>query len=642
MRILLILFLAGFISVASVLLYYYNEVRFEADKLIHYNPKLTTQIFDRNGDLIANIFDREHRIYAKFDEIPSRVIEALVAIEDTMFFEHIGVNFDAILRAIIKDIKAGKLVEGASTLTQQLVKTTLLTREKKISRKIKEAILSLKIEFELSKEEILERYLNHIYFGHGYYGIKTAAFGYFRKDLKDLTIKEIAILVGLPKAPSFYDPTRNLEFALSRANRVLFRLNSLGWLNDSEFEYALREEPKIYDDTLTLNRSPYVVDEVIKELKPKFPDLKSGGYKIYTTIDLKLQNIAKEALKNGYDKILERDEKRKYTSSLNGALVSIESSTGEILSLVGGISYRDSKFNRATQSNRQPGSSFKPFLYQIALDLGYSVVTPITDISRTYEFKTEDNEDKLWQPKNYEKDFKGLIPLKEALIHSRNLATINLVEDIGLYNIYDILTNSYGFEDIPENLSISLGTFGLSPLDMSKFYSLFANYGEIVEPILVKAIESRFSQRISFETKKRRVTSREQAFLMTSILRDVVRSGTGRSVYSKEIEIAGKTGTTNRNVDAWFCGYSPTIETIVWFGNDDNSRMGRLETGGRASGVVVKEFFEGLVELYPETERVFEVPDGVIKTKVGGDYEFFTDISKPPISTIESEEELIF
>ncbi len=247
------------VGVAGWLLNLYSDIRHDVNKVVDYNPSKTTQFFDKNGKLIANIFNKEHRLYVKYENIPARVVEALVAIEDTQFFEHNGINPDAISRAIIKDLKAMKLVEGASTLTQQLIKTLVLSREKKLLRKIKEALLAIRLETILTKEEILERYLNQVYFGHGYYGIKTAALGYFKKDLYELNIKEIAILVGLPKAPSFYDPTKNLKFALTRANQVVKRMNTLGWVNKDEYENAVNFIPTIYNETLTLNKAPYII-----------------------------------------------------------------------------------------------------------------------------------------------------------------------------------------------------------------------------------------------------------------------------------------------------------------------------------------------------------------------------------------------
>jgi penicillin-binding protein 1A len=628
MKYIITLFLVGVSLAIAGFLYLYSEVRFDAYKIIDYHPKLSTQIFDRNDELIANIFEKEHRLYAPYDEIPARMIEALVAIEDTSFFEHKGINIEAIIRAIIKDIKAMKLVEGASTLTQQLIKNAVLTREKTLIRKLKEAVLSFKIENELSKEEILERYFNQVYFGHGYYGIKTAAIGYFHKNLDALSLKEIAILVGLPKAPSSYDPTRNFDLSLSRANRVLYRMHSLGWISDEEYRKAMSEEPIVYDETLTKNRAPYVVDEVIKELSDEYEDLKTGGYKIYTGIDIRLQNLAKEALKYGYDKVFERHPDTN-ASILNGAIVSLDSKSGDILALVGGVDYKKSHFNRATQSRRQPGSSFKPFIYQEALDVGYSPMSEIPDISRVYVDKKNDKE---WKPKNYEENYEGLLTLKEALVHSRNLATINLVNALGLDSLYKELKKD-GFKNIPYDLSLALGSFGISPLEFSGFYSMFPNYGLKVEPILVKKVVNRFKDETIYENKKERLTSPEQAFLMVDILRTVVKRGTGRRAKVSGIETAGKTGTTNDNIDAWFCGFTPEIEVLVWFGNDDNSPMKKYETGGRVAGPSFAYFVKKYLEIYPQAKRKFVVPEGVGMKKINGEMQYFTKTSPLPKST---------
>ena len=365
-------------------IYFYSQIKIDISKIVDYNPKLTTHIYDRNGDLVAYIFDEENRQYAKFNEIPPRIIEALIAIEDTAFFEHDGINYEAIFRAAIKDIQAMSLVEGASTLTQQLVKNMLLTREKKFTRKLKEIIISYEVEQKLTKEQIIERYLNQVYFGHGYYGIKTAAIGYFKKNLNELSIKEIAILVGLPKAPSSYDPTRHLDLSLSRANSVISRMYNIGWITANEYQNAIKERPMIYEQTLTQNKAPYLVDETIKQLTPLYKDIKYGGYKITLNADLKVQDMAREALKFGYNEILKRD-KDANTTILNGAMIVTNPTNGEILALVGGVDYAKSNFNRATQSYRQPGSSFKPFIYQIALNQGLSPQTKVADISRIYE-----------------------------------------------------------------------------------------------------------------------------------------------------------------------------------------------------------------------------------------------------------------
>jgi len=653
-KILLLLTLLGVLSPFMVLGYYYFAYDYDIRSVTEYKPEISSRIYDRNGDKIANIFAKKHRYYASFDEIPPRVIEALVAIEDTNFFEHPGVNFDAIFRAIIKDIKARKMVEGASTITQQLVKNKLLTREKKLSRKIKELIYSFKVEQALSKEEILERYLNEIYFGHGYYGIKTAADGYFHKKLSDLTLKEMAILVGLPKAPSSYAPTKNYEISLGRANRVITRMHVLGWIDDDTFEKALAERPIVYDDTLTQNRAPFVVDEVVRRLrKMGIDDLRTGGYEIYTTIDLTLQKTGRDALKYAYNQALERIEKYKEkelskkkkdasyeiqdvnVSQLNGALVSLESKSGDILALVGSVDYKKSSYNRATQGKRQPGSAFKPFIYQVALNLGYSGATKLVDNAQTYEYE-KDGEDLKWRPKNYEKDYKGLITLREALIHSRNLATINLVNEIGLPQLVREL-KKFHIKNLPTDLSISLGTMSMSPLDLAQYYSAFANYGVELVPHLIVKIERDGDRLYTKAEQSFFVSEKTQAFILTTILRDVVERGTGRRAGVKGIELAGKTGTTNNNVDAWFAGYSPTIETVVWFGNDNNTPMYHKETGGRVSGPAFAYYFRELLKIYPEIQRKFDVPEGIIEVDINGEKEYFSDISKPP--RVEEEED---
>jgi penicillin-binding protein 1A len=651
----------GVLSPFLIIGYYLKFYDYDISSLVDYKPHTTTRIYDKNGEKIANIFNKKHRYYASFDEIPARAIEALLAIEDTTFFEHPGVNFDAIFRAIIKDIKARKMVEGASTITQQLVKNSFLTREKKLSRKIKELIYSLKIERYLTKEQILERYLNEIYFGHGYYGIKTAADGYFHKKLSDLTLKEIAILVGLPKAPSTYAPTKNYEISMGRANRVISRMHTLGWIDESAYEKALNENPKVYNDTLTQNKAPYVVDEVVRRMKKNgFDDVKTGGYEIFTTIDLSLQRVARDSLKYAYESSLERIETYKIkelkraeneldfnisdinVSQLNGALVSLDSKSGDILALVGGVDYKKSSYNRATQGKRQPGSAFKPFIYQVAIDFGYSGASELVDIAKTYEYK-KNGEELKWRPKNYEKDYKGLITLREALVHSRNLATINLVNEIGLSQLLKEL-KKFGIKNLPHDLSIALGTISLSPLELAKYYTSFANGGMQVEPHLIATIEQHGNTVYEKTEQKRYITSETQAYIMTTILQDVVRRGTGRRARVKGIDIAGKTGTTNKNMDAWFAGYSPTIETVVWFGNDDNTPMYKRETGGRVSGPAFSMYYKNLLRLYPEIPRKFEIPNGIIGVDISGRKEYFSDISKPPVKqhVRDIQEELLF
>ena len=618
----------------------YDEIKHDVDTVVNYAPKQSSQFFDKDGNLIANTFKEENREYVKYDDIPARIIEGLVAIEDTQFFEHSGINPDAISRAIIKDIKAGGFVEGASTLTQQLIKMLILTREKKIIRKVKEALLAIRLETILTKEEILERYLNHVYFGHGYYGIKTAAKGYFNKDLYELSLKEMAILVGLPRAPSFYDPTKNLKISLARANQVITRLDTLGWINKDQYENSMKEIPVIFNQTLTKNKAPYAIDYAISQLITDIPDIQYGGYKIYLTVDQDAQEIARESLKASYDDAIKRDLSSRGTNSkddsyvkeLNGAMITMESGTGRILAMVGGVDYNQSVFNRAYQSKRQAGSAIKPFLYQIALNEGYNPASQLFDISRTYNY-TVGGVQKKWQPKNYGGKFEGIVSLRDSLTFSRNLSTLNLVTDVGVELTSQEL-KKYGFKDIVNNLSITLGSMSVDLVEFSEAYSVISNNGTQVKPYIIEQIVNKNGEVVTFEPQTKEINTPEQIYLMTSILSDVVKRGTGKSAQVPGIELAGKTGTTNNNVDAWFCGYSPSIQTIIWFGNDNNAPMRKTETGGKIAAPVFSSFFKKYLQLHPEIPRSFIMPENVYTTNINGITEYFTD--KSPLPEVEA------
>jgi len=618
------------IALSAAFIYAYEEISLDAEKLINYKPETSSVILDRNGEKLAYVFKKQHRLYARYDELPSYLVEGLIAMEDTKFFEHNGVNPDAILRAIVKDIQAGSFVEGGSTLTQQLIKNKILTNEKKLARKIKEAILALKIEHELSKEDIIERYLNEISYGNNYFGVKTAANGYFHKELNELTLKESAILVGLPNAPSYYNPLKHYKRALNRANNVLYRMKSIGWLSQNDYLKAVKESPKVYKTSLTQNIAPYIVDEVLRRFKGKLGDVRTGGYQIYTTIDMKQQAIAQEAVSFSYKKALKKYKEKPETSTLNAAFVAVESKTGDILAMVGGVDYKKSAFNRATQSLRQPGSAFKPFIYQTALDMGYNPASPLTDLARTFQYYYK-GKPKVWSPKNYERDFKGFISLREALVHSRNLATINLVSDLGVNTIRKRLA-FLDVPHIPRDMSIALGNLGLSPMKMAQIFSVFANGGHMIESRLVSKIISKEGA-VIYATRPKEIanfTTPEQAYLMTDILKDVIKRGTGRNARVEGLELAGKTGTTNNGVDAWFCGYSPTIEVISWVGRDNNKPIGRKATGGALAAPAFAYYYKKLIELYPDTKRSFDIPKGVFRGEYEGKSELYTANSPLP------------
>ena len=653
----------------------YTEVQSEIESVKRHKMDVTTQIFDTKGRLIANLFNEHYRLYAKFEEIPPRIIEILLAVEDTLFFEHMGINPDAISRAIVKNVKNLKYSEGGSTLTQQVVKNIALSPERTLKRKIKEAMFAIILEQNMSKEDILEIYLNYIFLGHGYYGVRTAALGYFHKNLNELTLKEMCMLMGLPKAPDTYDPSKNLQHSLGRANNILDRLKDIGWITQEEYEAAIVEIPYVYNDkSLTQNVAPYAVDEVVRQLSPIYPDLKTGGYKIYLTIDLDYQNIAQEALRYGYNNINERlveqyprtfireeldsegliyakpkeSEANKY-GELNGAMVVTESQSGKILALVGGVDYKKSVFNRATQAKRQFGSSIKPFIYLVAFDRGYSPAWQVMDAPRKFGNTNEDtqsnqeDEEDVWKPKNVGA-YGGLITLREALRKSANLATLNLVQQVGFDIIYRGIKD-FEFPYVPNDMSIVLGSLSLSPLEAAKFYSVFSNYGTMITPRLVDSIVNVQGETYTFPITTREYTQPQQAFLVTDILRDVVNRGTGVRARVANLEIAGKTGTSNQNIDGWFCGYSPSIQTIIWYGRDNNTPIGPVETGGIVAAPVNAYFFNKLLKIEPGLKRRFDVPNGIMKkTFADGEY-LYTNISKLPPTTpsvTNVEEDLLF
>lgn len=620
--------LTSLVGVAYIVLLY-KDLSTDIDKVKHYTPKLASQIYDRKNRLIANVFDTEFRFYAKFDEIPPRMIEALLAIEDTLFFEHSGINYDAIIRAMIKNIKSGRFGEGGSTLTQQLVKNVILTRERTFSRKIKEALLTIQVERVLSKEQILEIYLNEVFFGHGYHGVKTAAMGYFKKPLSMLSLKEIAMLVGLPNAPSVYDPTKRIDFSLARANDVIRRMYDLGWISKEYAQAALAEVPVVYNQTLTQNIAPYVTDFALRQLS-NIKDIKTGGYTIKLNIDLEYQALAQQALINGYNGIQERlqkvsknanaqeqDEQSK-TDTFNGAMVVTDTRTGKILALVGGVDFAKSPFNRATDANRQIGSSVKPFIYQIALDKGYSTATKVPDAARDFDG---------YRAGNVDKSFRGLITLQEALMFSRNLATLNIVQLVGFSAIYNGLLE-YGFKDLNTDMTIAIGSLNATPLMLARAYSIFSNYGTRVDPILIDSVIDINGNVFTYDTQQTTITSPEQAFLGISIMREVVANGTGRRARVNGIEVAGKTGTTNNNVDFWFCGFTPDVQAIVWFGRDDSKPIGQYESTGLVTAPVFAEFIGNVLRLDPAQRKKFVVPENV-SSKMLDKYKFYYTTTSP-------------
>ncbi len=692
-----------FLSSCVYIIYLYNNISDELKTIVDFKPKQTLRMFDRNDVLVANVYQDEHRILTDYADIPPFAIEALIAAEDTAFFEHKGININAIFRAALKNIRHQAIVEGASTITQQLVRTSILSREKKLTRKLKEALLSIKLETILNKEEILYRYFNKIYLGHRYYGILTASLGYYKKGIKELNLKEIAMLIALVKAPSYYDLTKHYEQTFNRANIIINRMKSLGWINEYEYENAIKFRPVVYDESISQNKAPYVVDYALFQLKKQIPDIKTGGYEVHLTIDLQAQELAREALWYGYNDIVTRmdltneslkmfigykDLNATSTSQfnltnnininisndtsykpfnatyamekrlrlLNGAMIITEPKSGNILAILGGVNYKQSSFNRAIQAKRQVGSLIKPFVYLIALNSGYSVKSPIADISRNYAYEDVDSEknandnnsylqsmqnQKVWSPKNYAHNYKGIITLQTALTHSINLATINLVSELGLKKVYKNLVY-FGFKNVPQDMSIVLGSFGSSPYEISTQFSIFSNGGVKIQPKLIDYVVDQNKNINYFETQQKFITPQKQAFLLTSILMNVVNKGTGRRAKQKNMQIAGKTGTTNKNKDVWFAGFSPNLQIITWYGNDDGSPMGKGEVGSRAPTKAFDYFYKQWSKTHSQIIKKFDIPKGVYKTKYSKDEYYFTDTSPAILKEVQNNNDVLF
>ena len=656
-KIIFYVLLFVFVIIAGIVAYYgyqlYKELSPQVQKIIEYHPNEVTQVFDSKGRLIANVFDEEYRFYTKYDEIPGRVIEALLAIEDTMFFEHDGVNFDAIARAVFKNIVNMKYMEGGSTLTQQLVKNMLLTSDRTLDRKLKEFLLSIRTEQVLSKEDILERYLNYVYLGHRYYGIKTAALGYFKKNLNQLTLKEIAMLVGLPKSPVKYDPTKNLGHSLARANTILKRMYDLGWITQGEFNQSVKEVPVVYDQTLTQNKAPYVVDEALRELAD-IPDLKSGGYKIYLTIDMEYQEAANKALLKGYENIKYRIAQREQSirqsrnlpklsegelneflnensNTLNGAMVVTNPHTGEVLALIGGVDHSQSSFNRATQANRQFGSAVKPFVYQLAFDKGYSPAEIVIDSPKRFG---------KWVPNNDSRKYLGPVSMQTALEKSLNIPTIDTAQKITESSLYSGL-QQMGFSDFPHDLTVVLGSLSVSPIKAAMQYSLFSNYGTIVKPYIVAKIVAPNGKETIFQTTQTKITDDKQSYLVISILKNIIQRGTGHRARVSGIELAGKTGTSNLSRDVWFCGFAPDLQVIVWYGRDDNTSIGGQAYGGNVAAPVFADFISEALKINPGMRRNFRIPSGVYQKRIGNEIFYYTDISRINYEQLEETNRLI-
>jgi penicillin-binding protein 1A len=596
--------------------------RFTADipsveTLKTYAPPTVTKFYSDEGEVIEELFI-EKREVIPLSRMPNHLIQAFVAGEDARFFQHKGLDYVAILRALFRNIFSGEIVEGGSTITQQVVKSLLLTPEKTFTRKFREAILAYRIEKYLSKEEILFLYLNQIYLGHGAYGVATAAETYFGKPVEELNLAESALLAGLTQAPSRNSPFQNPDQAKKRQAYVLHRMTEEGSISSEGLERALRAPLRLTSKPLSpLEKAPYFVEHVRKYVEEKYGKeaLYKKGLRVYTTVDLGMQKAAEEALELGLKEIEKRQKYPAHTASasLEGALISFDLDTGYVKALVGGRNYHRSQFNRVTQARRQTGSAFKPIVYAAAMDRNYTPASIVVDSPILFQWG-----DKKWRPKNFEREFRGAITVRTALTHSVNVVTVKIAQGLGIDYLYDYARSLGISSPLHRDLSMALGSSALSLFELAKAYAVFANEGKILRPIIVKKIldqdgnllEENPPLFLSQEPLEDiQVISPQTAYLMTNLLQSVVQDGTGWRAKSLGRPVAGKTGTTDQFCDAWFIGYTPELLTGVWVGFDEERSLGENETGSRAASPIWVNFMSKVLKDKPLQD--FFIPDGI-------------------------------
>jgi penicillin-binding protein 1A len=591
---------------------------------------LPTEVYDRNGRLIAQFYE-EKRELVEIQNLPQELVQALISIEDTRFFQHNGVDFRGIARAAVRNIAAGRIVEGGSTLTQQLAKVLFLTPKQTFRRKIKEALLALKIERNYTKREILDRYFNKIYFGAGSYGVEAASQVYFDKSAEDLTLAESALLAGLPKAPSYYSPFNNPEAAQDRHFTVLSQMADQNYITEARAEtvhdsFWANYERKRYqasdENSKRAREGAYFIELIRKRLLNKFGAdvVYRGGLQVRTTVNMEYQtmledklneyllqfNIDRGNLAEGTDTFPTSAD----TDFIEGAVYVKDPQSGEVLATVGGHGWSvGNQLNRATQSYRQPGSAFKPILYSAALDNGYTISSKLQD--RPLIFNTPQGR---WVPQNYSKQYHGEVTLRTALVNSMNVASVDLMQKVGAQTVIRY-AKKLGIESpLIEHKSLALGGLhhGVSLKELSNVYSVFANKGIRTNAVFIREIRDREGNVLERNFPyKREVLSPRVAAIVTDLLKSVVNEGTGRGVgVYFDRPIAGKTGTTNEFRDAWFMGYTPGLVMGTWFGYDSSNRsIGDNMTGGRVAGAFWRKAGQEIFEGRPP--RTFSVPPGL-------------------------------
>ncbi len=577
-------------------------------ELENFRPSAVSRIYSSDGVVLAELF-AQRRDPVSIHQMPDVLLTALITTEDRQFYRHNGVDLRGVARAVVNNIRSGRYAEGASTLTQQLSKTLFLTPEKSLRRKIREAILAFQLERRYTKDEILELYLNQVYFGSGAYGVEMAARRYFDKSIRDVTLDEAAMIAAMPRAPSVYSPLVNPDTAVRRRNIVLMQMRDTGAISDAEYQAATAVSYSRPSGGQSGRKAPYFIDYIIRDLEETVGStaLYKGGLTVHTTLDYTLQQAAEAALEDGLERIAERMAARKQDGSpAQGAIVAIDVESGAILAMAGGRRYAESPFNRAVDARRQPGSAFKPIVYALAVEQGFSQAALVLDAPVSYDG---------WEPKNFDGSYQGEITLRKALADSRNIPAARLLQAAGPSAAIDFARACGITSPLSPYPALALGAFEISLLEMTSAYTVFANQGIHARPYGVESVTGR-GGRMEWvhRSGKNLAMSREGAAVITDMLRAAVNEGTGRAARAVGRPVAGKTGTTSAFRDALFVGFSPTIAAGVWTGRDDAVPMGPFETGSRAALPIWVQFMTDATNGPPPA--FFDQPEGVVEIRI--------------------------
>ena len=620
LKLIAVLFVVGALAVFAIIIKYRLELPNIQSMVEDYKPRMATTIYDKNNNVV-DVLEAESRDAVKLEDVSPYVKEAFLAIEDKKFYSHHGLHFKGIIRAVLTNFLKGKATQGGSSITQQLAKNAFLTPERTFSRKVKEAILTYQIERTYTKDEILERYLNEIYFGSGSYGIKNAADQYFRKDPKDLNIAEAALLAGIPNRPTKYDPNRSLDNALHRQQIILKEMFEDGRITKEEYEEALAYKFELENEenvknvpkntSIIYNRRPKkaynnpelttIVENYLAEIYDD-EQIYSSGLKIYTTIDLDYQKVARDTF-NAYPYFKNKE--------INGAMVTLDPFTGGIVSIVGGKNFKAGNFDRATMARRQLGSSFKPFVYLKALEEGYEPYSVVVNDFVAYG---------KWAPKNFDGRYTFNSTLVNSLNLSLNIPAVKLMDAVTVEAFKEEMTDKIKLTSEVQNLTTALGSVDSTPVNTAANFSIFVNGGYIVKPNIIREIRDNQDILIYVaDIEKVKAFDSVDVSVITAMLKSVVSNGTATKARvvdksGRPIQQGGKTGTTSEHRTAWFVGITPEYVTVCYIGRDDNKPMYGKMTGGSAVAPMWARYYQTLINKGLYTPGKFEFLENYLET----------------------------